>query len=97
MRYPGAKGCPPSAQYMGDGGIGERGPVRGMGVVHGDDIGDEIDIADIPGEISHRGKPAGSLDQKRGMIELSDAHGVDWHRIGEGRLVQGMDPRDVSK
>ena len=83
----------PAAQHMRDAGVGIGRPVRFMGVVHGDDIRDQLGIADEAGVIGHRLKPAPGPDEEGGMRDVMEAHGKLRHRLLPARLVQEVHPR----
>ena len=59
-----------------------------MGMVHGHDIGDEIDIADKAGEIGDRRQPVIGLDQKGGMGDVAQAHRMGGQGIAKTGLVE---------
>jgi hypothetical protein len=50
--------------------------MRGMRVVHGDHVRQEVDIPQIAGEVRHR-RDGHRLDQEHRMVEVGDPHRVN--------------------
>ena len=70
------------------GGRGVRRPVRGMGDVHGDHVGDVIDRPDEARVIGHRERP-GCLEEEHRVVGYSSG--------GDGELVERLGPARLVK
>ncbi len=86
----------PTFQHMGYVRIGKRRPMGRMGIVHGDHVGPEIYVADIPCEIRHRVCAAMRLYQKHRMVDVSDPNTVLHHICAKRRRLDIGQPRHVT-
>ncbi len=66
--------------------------MRFMRMVHGDQIGDQIGAADKTREIRHRIVSA-RLNEKRGMGNIPQPHGIIRQRRAKTGMVQIFQPR----